>query len=181
MGVAVDAAKREGILRQSHGEAVGKVLKSANLYHYTFNNPVNFIDPWGLDAHHIIPQALWKNLNLTPEVEAVFKNAVVEAGEHYYTATHREYSALVRTLWENFFLDAKPEKITKCAAEEFLMHVKSQPEAKRLLARILAEGGAGIVPKWLKRGGKIGARVGSVAGWILLIGDAVLGSPANAY
>jgi len=87
MVVAVKAVKSEGILRQSHGETVGKVLKSANLYHYTFNNPVNHIDPWGLfeDFAGYVPEPYYvyeyndktENLTLvsveTPEETGIYQ------------------------------------------------------------------------------------------------------------
>ena len=152
-----------------------------NLYAYVGNDPANAVDPFGLDSHHIIPQAIWRNMNLSPEVVAILDSAVVEAGEHYYTTNHRSYNSLIKILWDDFFLGAKSEEITSCAARRFVKNVKSQPEAKALLRRLLSEGGAKVVPKWLRASGRVGSRLVPVIGWALVVGDAVFGDPVYAY
>jgi RHS repeat-associated protein len=43
-----------------------------NLWPYVAGNPVNFIDPLGLDVHHIVPVSIWENLNLPKEVHSFF-------------------------------------------------------------------------------------------------------------
>ena len=152
-----------------------------NLYAYVGNDPANVVDPFGFDSHHIIPQAIWRNMNLSPDVVAILDSAVVEAGEHYYTTKHRSYNSLIKILWDDFFLGAKSEEITSCAARRFVKNVKSQPEAKALLRRLLSEGGAKVVPKRLRASGRVGSRLVPVIGWALVVGDAVFGDPVYAY
>jgi hypothetical protein len=75
-----------------------------------------------------------------------------------------------------------PENITECAAKEFVESVKANPVARKLLQRMLTEGGIKALPKWLtKIGGRYGSRAIPVIGWILLVGDAVFGGDGTAY
>ena len=142
-----------------------------NLFLYVAGNPISFIDPYGLDVHHIVPVSIWENLNLPKEVQTFFKDAVIEAGEHNFRNPHPDYNRIVRTLWDDFFKGTKPENITKPMADEFLKKVKSHPEVNKALIEILRKGGAKSIPKWAKVGkvcGKAGKAL-PIIGAILFI------------
>ena len=111
-----------------------------NLWNYAGNNPQAFTDPFGLDLHHIIPQALWKGLEVPREVKKIFANEVVDAGYHLYGETHRAYSAYLEKLWNESFKGIKPQEMTEKMARDFVTKVKNNPQAKNLLEKILKEG-----------------------------------------
>jgi len=139
------------------------------LYGYVENNPINATDPYGLDAHHIVPQAIWKNLNLSSDVRKSLNSSVLEAGSHNFRNPHREYNQVVREMWNDFFKGVDPAKITKGEVDLFVESVKLNPKSGALLGEIVEKGGAKCASTALK-GVKGGAKILPIIGaaiWLL--------------
>jgi hypothetical protein len=57
------------------------------------------------DGHHFVPQALYRDQNLSPETRRVFddaKTGPLRAGPHYFDHAHRAYSAAVGERYSEF-------------------------------------------------------------------------------
>jgi RHS repeat-associated protein len=123
-----------------------------NLYAYVQNDPVNLMDPLGLDEHHVIPKAIWKDLPIRDDVRKFLNGFVVEAGEHNNRYPHGSYNAHIRNLWDDFFrgLGLEPKQISDCHIRAFADKIKTDPKARELLIDIIERGGMKTLPPWLK-------------------------------
>lgn len=144
-----------------------------NVYAYVDGNVENMTDPYGLDYHHLVPQSIWKNLNLSGEVKTLLNKAVVEAGDHNFRSPHREYNQVVRELWNDFFKEVNPEKITKGQAELFVESVKLNPKSGKLLDEIVVKGGSSCMSK-LAKGLKGGSKIFPIIGAVIYVVDELL-------
>ncbi len=121
-----------------------------NLYGYVGGDPVNFIDPDGLDKHHLIPGEVFRGVNLQPSVKKHLEGITVEAGKHYNEHPHPEYNKYVQGKWDKWFGGRPPRGICKGDIEAFKGYLKNDDHFRKLLTQIIKNGGAKL-PGWLTR------------------------------
>jgi RHS repeat-associated protein len=100
-----------------------------NLYGYVDNDPVNGVDPSGLQGvgHHYVPQSLFNSAGLPADVVAFFDQATTGPipGGHNYSG-HGSYNKAVRAMWNDYLkrYGINPRHMTVAQAERFLYAVK---------------------------------------------------------
>ncbi len=130
------------------------------MYLYCGNDPVNSVDPNGLDprvkhpgGHHVVPQAIFGKAGLSEEAYNYFYHATTGPVEHCYDADHRRYSEAVQKMWDKWLHEQgiDPKKMTKAQAEEFVRLVlHSKEEAIKVYLTKLAKA-QGISLKMLRK------------------------------
>ena len=108
-------------------------INGANTYQFVMSNPVNAVDPWGLQMHHIIPQSLYDLDNDTriPFSQAavrVFKEATLDAPYHVnFTKQHFAYNNSVRAAIEKYLADHGicPTEMTTQEAKNLVKAIRS--------------------------------------------------------
>jgi RHS repeat-associated protein len=112
-----------------------------NVFSYVENDPLGSVDPFGLDEHHLIPQKIWRNLPLRPEVKALLKNETVDAGKHNNRDPHPNYTERLEQQWNERWKGTKPQNISEEAMRDFVRKVKSDPTNRSLNRTIIRRGG----------------------------------------
>ena len=108
-------------------------INGANTYQFVESNPVNAVDPWGLQMHHIIPQGLYDLDNDTriPFSQAavrVFKEATLDAPYHVnFSKQHFAYNNAVRAAIEKYLADHGicPTEMTTQEAKNLVKAIRS--------------------------------------------------------
>ena len=127
----------------------------SNLYGYVASDPINIIDPAGLEGvgHHWVPQFIWQSIPLPDDVKRVFDKAVSGATEppHNFRGGHSKYNKAVGELWNDFVSSMnKPLcEYTIADAHEFIYKVGSSenPDIYKFNERIIGEA---ATYNWLK-------------------------------
>lgn len=108
-------------------------INGANTYQFVMSNPVNAVDPWGLENHHIIPRAIWSPgsrsdpITFSSEAQKVFEDGVIDAPYHHgYKNPHRVYSAEVCKEVEKYLEDHGicPTEMDMQQAKDLLSAIK---------------------------------------------------------
>jgi RHS repeat-associated protein len=103
-----------------------------NLYTYVENDPLGWIDPWGLlpPGHHYIPQQVYKSYPLPAETKEIFDRATTGPVEHYFDKGHRQYNKAAREFFEEFLKrnNIDPSKMTPEQAKQCLDELKKSQE-----------------------------------------------------
>jgi RHS repeat-associated protein len=101
-----------------------------NLYGYLANDPVDWVDPNGLDKHHVFPREFWKKSGMSKEVKKIFNNEIVNTPGPHNNTRHPPYSKRAGQLFDEFCknYNIDPNDISPDMAEEFLEELKNDPE-----------------------------------------------------
>jgi hypothetical protein len=110
----------------------------ANLYAFSLNNPMHWVDPDGLDTvgHHYVPESVTRKLPISDEVAEVFNKTTTGWPDgvtpHQYSSAHADYNEAVE---KEFRAWAKKKgwksdsaikaNMTAGHAKQFVEHVKS--------------------------------------------------------
>jgi RHS repeat-associated protein len=164
-----------------------------NLFESALGSPNNIIDPFGLQGHHAVPQAVTQSIDgLSEEAKKVLltgptaTTGELPKGVHFYDDAHRQYSDAVKDLAAKWMKERKidPSKMTGAQAEELITAVKTSKVCKirdylacltkaRKAATEAAENAAKIAAKNAakKVGRKLIKRAGGVIGVLLTLGS----------
>jgi RHS repeat-associated protein len=105
-----------------------------NSYLYGEANPLSFIDLFGLEGHHFVPQSIWRSEALPPETRLVFDRATTGPipGGHNYGDGHAEYNKAVKELYEKWKTqnNIKCETMTPQQAQDFVRQVRKSTDPR---------------------------------------------------
>jgi hypothetical protein len=127
-------------------------VDGSSLYQFTESNPINDIDPYGLDGHHIIPNQVRRDNidDLSPDAQKVFKDNTTGdiPGGHGWSKEHSDYNKAVDDELQKYIEEkgiCPNNPMTKEQAEDFLKQIKNsdRPEIKNFLDDIAQKQGSG--------------------------------------
>ncbi|MBL8836216.1 MAG: hypothetical protein JNL66_08230, partial [Alphaproteobacteria bacterium] len=80
------------------------------------------------EGHHYFPQQIFNHLDLSPDAREAFRQGTTGLTDrHVNDAAHRQYTAAVREMWEQWVRERgiNPAQMTRAQAEEFLRAIRS--------------------------------------------------------
>ena len=131
------------MINRSYSPALGRFLQRdpigvwtdfinlGNGYSFVGNNPVNRVDPFGLQGvgHHYVPRQVWGKGQVSDAAKKVFDGATTGPTEprHGWSKEHKTYNEAVKKDFDSYCKEKgiDPKKMTDAQAKEFLDGVKN--------------------------------------------------------